>query len=292
MNTFIKALLRPVARRLPWWSLDVVQYVLMFRRPLRINRPRYLNDWVMRRKWKECRGNALFSLLADKFAVRRYVSELLPEDVLIPLLHKFDNVIELRAALPSLSWVVVKPNHGAGMVRVLDLPLNELEQDALILEASAWLELDYSVKVREAHYSGIKPCLLVEERIGERGVPLDDYKIHIFKKPSGEARFVLQIIEGRFSSELVRTFYVDQFDRPSFGSYALSLEKKAVLERAVEFSSVLLGTLRYARVDWYIVGDRLYFGEITITPASGLGGGYGEEIDRIMGVMFADSITN
>jgi len=231
-------------------------------------------------------------LLADKFAVRKYVSGLLSEDVLIPLLYKFDNVIELNARLPFLSGVVVKPNHGAGMVRVLDFPLTEVERDELISEASAWLALDYSVKVREAHYSGIKPCLLVEERIGEPGVPLDDFKIHIFKKSSGEVRFVLQVIEGRFSAGLVRTFYIDQLDLPNSGSYRLSFEKKAALERAVEFSSVLLGSLRYARVDWYIVGDRLYFGEVTITPASGLGVGYGEEIDLIMGRMFADSVAN
>jgi len=202
---------------------------------------------------------------------------------LIPLLAAFDSAEQLRETLSNICTGVLKPNHGAGMVKIIDHPPKPAEQDQIIAEADSWLRTDYSHVSREAHYRKIKPKIVLEQRIGTTGQVLKDFKLHVFNDGSLEVPFVLQVIEGRFEEELNRTFYLNDLDMPFRGQYLLDSTERALMKTARELSARLLGDLPYARVDWFVDNGRLYFGEITLTPASGLGVGYGPELDTIMG---------
>jgi len=284
--SIMKKLLRALFGLLPWRLRDRIEYYRVFGKIPNVTGGRTLNEKVLRRKWFFCRDNLLFSMLADKYAVRRYVSSRIGDDYLIELLGVAREKEELEGLLLEIGACVVKPSHGAGMVAVIDHPLGQDELRELALRAMSWLKSDYSQAQCEAHYAGVQPVILLERRIGEQGSALIDYKIHCFRQKSGEMSSIVQVIRGRFAGGLERVFYGEDLHRPLRGDGLLSTNEIELLTKARELSHVLLGDLPYARIDWYIDRGSLYFGEITLTPAAGCGPGYGEELDSAMGEMW------
>jgi len=192
----------------------------------------------------------------------------------------------------EFSDFVLKPNHGAGMVKVVDGFISEKDRGAILRESSEWMKKDFSTISGEMHYKKIKRKLLVEKKIGDKGSVLTDYKIHLFKQKDDGFFFVLQLIDDRFKGDLSRTFYINNIDTPYSGSKKINAHIIPCLELAILLSKKLMGNLEYARIDWYIDDEKLYFGEITLTPASGLGLGYGDELDNIMGGKWDLTLTN
>jgi len=149
-----------------------------------------------------------------------------------------------------------------------------------------WMDVNYADAQCEAHYALITPRIILEQRIGAVGEVLIDYKFHVFRQRDGGARTILQVVSGRFDGPLQRAFYEDDYSNPISGSHVIELADTALIIEARRLSEKLLGDLPYARIDWYVSAGRLYFGEITITPAAGCGAGYGRELDLEMGAMW------
>lgn len=279
--------LRSAFNALPWKLQDCVQFYLKFGRLPRSRNPLTLNENVILRKWNECFTDPRYPMLADKYLVRKYVESKIGNEWLVPLQGVFNSADELSSILSTITSGVLKPNHGAGMVEIIDQPLSTPEQDRIIFNAKNWLESDFSHTAREPHYAKISPRLVLEDRIGIPGRPLDDFKFHTFNDGTQSPPFVLQIIDGRFAGELNRTFFVNQIDVPHSGNYHVNDSQKTLLKRAHRLSLELLDNIPYARIDWFLHDQKLYFGEITLTPASGLGTGYGNDLDLLMGEMWS-----
>jgi hypothetical protein len=60
----------------------------------------------------------------------------------------------------------------------------------------------------------------------------------------------------------------------------------AQLQHALALSKTLASDFDYVRVDWYIDGDRIYFGELTFTPGAGLVTGLDRGLNQMMGDMW------
>lgn len=283
MRSTLKSAAKSIISKLPWRLQDVAYFYSTFGRLPRIKNPRTLNEHITNRKWTQCHSDPTFPILADKFAVRAYVEKTIGSEWLIPLIRTFNSAEELKAYLPQMTDCVLKPNHGAGMVMVFDCAPPPDQHLPILTNAQAWLGTNYALESREAHYGKIDPTIVLEKRIGTTGSVLRDFKIHTFNDGTPAPPYVLQVIEGRFAGELDRTFYLSSLESPYTGSYLLSPVERELLVIAHRLSLRLLGPLTYARVDWFIDDEQLYFGEITLTPASGLGTGYGPELDQIMG---------
>jgi len=273
---------------LSWEVQDKIYFLRKFGRFPRVDAPVTLNDHVMARKWGDCRTDPIYPLLADKLAVRGFVEEKIGSCWLIPLIAVAYDARTLAGQLRNLSSVVVKPNHGAGMVEIVDGDLTAARVTEVVESAEEWLQTDFSQVGREYHYKMIKPCVLVEKRIGLPGSVPIDYKVHFFNIKSG-FKFVLQVIHERRETKLTRTFYVNQLTVRETGDYVLSDVERRHIEKALALSSTLVGDLTYARVDWYIEDGQLYFGEMTLTPAAGFGEGYGKSLDELMGSMWNEA---
>lgn len=280
---FFKKGLKRIYQLAPWGIKDRVGFYYTFRCFPNIRNPQTFNEKVLYRKRHACVSDNSYPLLADKYLVRNYVAEKIGEKYLIPLYNKYDNIAELKNDIRNYSRFVLKPNHGAGMVKIIDSIRSNEELADVINTAQKWIETDFSKVLGEKHYSKIKRNFLIEERIGNEGTFLVDYKVHLFKNENDEFFFVLQIIDDRFIGALNRTFYVNDLDVIYSGGHELDTEHKLKLKEAIELSKALISDLEYVRVDWYICDDKLYFGEITLTPARGIGSGYGNELDLLMG---------
>ncbi|HFZ8994088.1 TPA: ATP-grasp fold amidoligase family protein [Citrobacter freundii] len=282
----MKILKRLFRKHAPWYIKDRYDYYKIFGRFPKLSRPETMNEKVLYRKRHACQTDAdRYALFADKFRVRKYVAEKIGEQYLIPLYESFtrQELPLLKEKLREHSHYVLKPNHGAGMVKLVETISSEQELDELVATAKSWMNTDFVALTGETHYGHIERVLLLEQRIGGTDEVLVDYKIHLFRNAFGGFYYVLQIIDDRFTHDLCSTFYVDNLDSVYEGPHILSDIEKDKVAEAIELSKLVLDDLDYARIDWYIHRGKIYFGEITMTPAGGMGTGYGDELDAIMG---------
>ncbi len=279
----LKNKLKMLYHSLPWWMKDRIEFIRAFGRFPCVHNPRTFNEKVLYSKRHACISDSRFSLFADKYLVRNYVAQKIGSDYLIPLYNVFFDIETLKNEIINHSKFVLKPNHGAGMVKIVDTVQTEDEITEIINSAKQWMSIDFSNGMGERHYSAIQKNILMEERIGKDGEFLVDYKIYLFRHRDNSFFYVLQIIDDRFVGDLNRTFYINNFDDLFSGNHILDFNSKFKLEKALSLSKILIDDLEYARIDWYIVEGQIYFGEITLTPAAGIGKGYGHELDLLMG---------
>lgn len=154
------------------------------------------------------------------------------------------------------------------------------------------MKTDYSNRHGELQYRNIKRKILVEQFIGVRNTLPIDFKVDTFQLKDGGFSYVLEVIENRITRETQHTFFVNNLVEPSSGNFKFNEHSERITEKAIQVSYQLLGELDYARIDWYIIEDKLYFGEVTLTPGAGLDKNIKGELDLIMGNMWNLYLTS
>lgn len=246
-----------------------ILYFMQHNRFLSISNPKTFSEKIYCRMIEP---QEHFHILADKFLVRDYVKNLIGEEYLVPLYASCESVTKLiYDSLPDS--FVMKSNHSAGHVIIVrrksDYPL-----EVLAGIGEQWLKEDFSKYNREAHYRSIKRMIIFEEVLGNGVEPPDDYKVNVFPHArNGQGYSFIQHMTGR-DSELRQTiltqdWVVADFQRTGFHLSEPIPDKPHVLNLLLELSRILCGDLSYMRVDFYIVQDRIYFGELTLTPGAG-----------------------
>lgn len=276
-----KVIAKKIFMNLPYKYRDIILFYRIFGRFPNVSNPVSFNEKVLYRKHTSCVTDESYSVYADKYLVRELVSSKIGEEFLIPLHFVTDDAESLKEWIRGKSNIVIKPNHGAGMVRLVTNIPTEEEVCSIQEEADKWLKTDFAKLHAEPHYSKIERKIIVEEKLGSD--LLIDYKIHMFRDAVGCVFYILQIIEDRFVGELNRTFYINNLDSSHSGHYVIKESEKKLLTKAISLSSIVIERIEYARVDWYICDGVLYFGEVTLTPSAGFGPGYGEQLEKIMG---------
>jgi len=286
----LRNIVKAISKYLPWSIQDRIVFILKLGYFPKIKNAATFNEKVLFRKQHRML-DIKYSCLSDKFLVRGYVSRLIGDSYFVPLMFYTDSPEALSNYCPSCD-IIIKPNHGAGMYRIVRASRYDAEVKEIIELCNKWLLTDFSHVQREIHYRNIPRKILVEKLLGDGRIAPTDYKFHMFRNGEGEFNFVLQIINERFSGRLSRTFYVNNFDAPfdtesratvdSAPDDLHKVDKRLALE-ALRLSRLLAADFDYVRVDWYIHGGAIYFSELTFTPAAGFGVGYGMRLDKLMG---------
>lgn len=211
----------------------------------------------------------IWSILADKLAVRDYVKATVGEKHLIPLIAAPDVFIqEVFDSLPAS--FVMKANHGCGFVKVVwnkaDVSFEELRKTA-----DEWLSTDFYLASRERHYRSITPRIYFEKLLLDRSgkVPAD-YKINIFERENGDPVIYTGVVSDRFGVPR-HDFYDTDWHRMDIAAagYPCSTEPTPRLPNWDEVIGVarrLSDGLGYVRVDLYAFDGEIFFGELTFTP--------------------------
>lgn len=218
----------------------------------------------------------IFSKLADKVAVRDFVEKFLGADYLIPLYGLYNTLTEEDIhKLPSS--FVLKANHGAGFYKVVKDKSKESVSE-LVTEANNWLSIDYSKRYFEKHYGIIKPKLIAEKALLIDGKSPTDYKVHVFNCPEGEQDYLFIQVMAKNGEKMENAFFLESWDPAPFKlkrngvndiTSSTLLKKPELLEELVSCAKILAKPFSYARVDFYIYENKLYFGEITFSHAAG-----------------------
>ncbi|HWS53005.1 MAG TPA: ATP-grasp fold amidoligase family protein [Pyrinomonadaceae bacterium] len=263
MTTTDWAVLR-LLRPLPPRPFTYLSHLWLFRRPPSFRNPRTFTEHVHAKKLFE--RDRLFTLTADKYAVRDYVAERVGAERLVPLLAVADDPADLDFdKLPNA--FVAKASHGNN-ANLIVRDKAGLDWAASVKTMRRWVADNWYRYNKEWAYLNIPPRIVVEEFLDDGGRPPVDYKFFVF---SGKARLI-QVDTGRFSQHRRNLF--DEHWR----SLAVALRyprppapppRPALLPEMLAVAERLGKDFTFARVDLYQHRGRVYFGEITHYPGGG-----------------------
>lgn len=246
-----------------------------FGRRLNLDDPKTLADKV---SWLELYGNQeRMARLTDKYAVREFVASRGLVDTLVPLAGgPWNDVMEIDTdALPDA--FVLKATHGCEMNYIVR-DKGVLDETDMLACARRWLVEDYPRACVEPHYRLIPHRLYAEEYIGGFSGDVVDYKFHCV---NGEPAFVLTCSERRSKGGLRLNLYdldwqpIDGLQ----GSEANNREiaRPSLLMEMIDVSRMLARGFDFVRVDLYEHEGKVFFGEMTFSPASGVFGSFTDE---------------
>lgn len=256
---------------------DKAFYALMFRfnhgYAMPWNEARTLNEKIQWLKLNDRRQH--YGEWADKWAVRDLVASRIGDEYLVPLLARgacFED-IDWRGLKPPF---MVKPSHLSGSTRAFRAGAH-VDLRAVASDCRHWLRQRYGRRSREWQYGLVEPSILVEQLLAmPDGADVLDYKLHCL---NGRATFIQVDLDRRTNhcrnlydrdwNPLPFTWSICIGDRPLWPNGA-AVQKPARLDDLISLSEALAEGFPYLRLDWYVIGSALYFGEATFHP----GGGY------------------
>ena len=244
-------------------------------------RPRTYSELIQRRKLLD--WSPIYTTLSDKIAVRDFVRERAGEGVLIPQQWTGDDASQIPFA--DLQYpIALKPNHLSGAIRIMHEVPTAHEATDIVAEAQRWLGLAHGYGVIEPGYYKVKPRLLVEDLLLEESGELPpDYKFHVFH---GRACY-LTMTTDRFREHYL-AFYDREWNRlpiamPPYPSPPFNADAPSCLREMVEVAEAIARGFDFLRVDLYAYKGRVYFGETTLYPLSGMNPYHPAEWETVIG---------
>jgi len=220
--------------------------------------------------------------LADKFLVREWVADTVGEEYLVPLLGVWDSPDEIDFASLPTSFVL-KATHGSGW-NILVPNKSALDEEWARGRLKEWLGLRQAMKGGfELHYEYCEPRIVCERFLRDGTGGLRDYKFMAF---DGVVQFAFTV--DRRAGLAMRGTYLPDWTRAPFEYTCEAVRAPDVpppsgLETMLRLASRLGKGFACARVDFYQVRGRVYFGEITFTDADGLSEFAPARYNRIFG---------
>ena len=116
----------------------------------------------------------------------------------------------------------------------------------------------------EDHYRFIKPVIFVEEYLGNN---LNDYKFFCF---NGKTK-ILQIDNDRFNKP-TRNLYDNNYNllpyNKGYAQNSTKIRKIKNFEKMKHICNKIAVKFEFVRIDLYDINNKIYFGEITLTPGA------------------------
>lgn len=261
------------------------RYRRMFGRKLNLKNPETFNEKIIWLELNKYHNDPTVIKCCDKYLVRDYVTEHGCGDTLVNRIGSWEKISDIPwDKLPER--FVLKWNFGAGF-NIICRDKSKLD----IKEASKQLEKfghkKYWLWYGETHYKHVPRRIVCEEYIsslsGLDGQPPDDYKLYCF---NGKVEYIL-LCTNRKGMHADYVMYDKDWNLTDFSKLAcekgqsIAVPRPKMLDKAIECSEKLSKDFPFVRVDWYIMEDRIYFGELTFTPCGGLDDDI-REGDRIM----------
>lgn len=226
-----------------------------------------------------------YTELVDKLAVKDIVAKTLGEQYVIPTIGVWESPEEIPFdSLPEK--FVLKCTHNSGTGTVVCRNKAELDRERTIEELHRGMKEDFFLKVREYPYKNVPRRIICEKYLENEGSSdMPDYKFHC---SYGVPKFIL-VCKNRFGlGGMTEDFFTPEWEhlpvkRPARPNASEPIEKPAQLEEMIEIARKLSKDIPFVRVDLYIAGGSVYFGELTFYPSSGASAFVPESFDKVFG---------
>lgn len=243
-----------------------IYYFLRFKKFINFKNPKTYNEKL---NWLKLNDrNPLYTKLVDKFEVKKYVANLVGEEYIIPTLGVWEHFDDIDFSKLPNSFVLKCTHDSEGLVIVKDKSkLNKKEAKEKIENC---LKCNFYYIGREWPYKNVKPRIIAEEyKEDKKEKELRDYKFFCF---NGEPKAMF-IASDRSIDETKFDYFDLEFKHldliQHYPNSSEQLKKPQNFEKMIELSQILSKGLKHARIDFYEVDGKLFFGEITFFHFSG-----------------------
>lgn len=244
-----------------------ILYKARFGRNIDFNNPRSFNEKIL---WLTIYDRKpAYSVMVDKYMAKNYISKVVGEGFVPLNIRKWKKTQDIKfEELPSK--YVLKCNHDSGSVVVCN---NRQPTNDELRKLDHAVKKNYYWFSREWPYKNVEPCIFCEEYI-ESPLAVDgglvDYKIYCF---DGNPYMVcvisnrtiqpyLTFLDPNWNKLVVKQRYPNHPSIPC---------KPKELNRMMSMAEQLSSGIPFLRVDFFEdKNKRLYVGEMTFTPSSGL----------------------
>ncbi|MGJ0841787.1 ATP-grasp fold amidoligase family protein [Clostridium tertium] len=264
-NTF-KKLYRSILCKLPDVPAIYLIYFRGYKKILNLKNPKYFGEKI---QWLKLYGNLdKLSQYVDKYEVRKFIKSTIGSKYLNKLYGLYESPEEINfETLPN--QFVLKCTNGSGGVLICK-DKSKLDISKAKKEMNKWIQYDFYKMKKEPQYKNIKNRLIAEEYLEDESGSLRDYKFYCF---DGKAYYYL-VLNDRYAEKTIDTYdisgnkleYVKNSGVKTSDYVLPQSENFMELVRVVE---KLAKPFQFVRVDFYIVKDKIYFGELTFTDGAG-----------------------
>lgn len=275
-------------RRMPWLIPNDEKYLsalywLNFGVKPNLKNPTKFSEKI---QWLKLHDhNPLYTKMVDKLAVKKFVSERLGSEYVIPVIAAWDSPKQIEwEKLPN--QFVLKTNHdggGHGIVICKD--------KSKLSIAKAMQELNHSfyrssyMVGREWPYKNVQKRVFAETFINDSKGELRDYKFFCFngKVKCFKIDYNRQVYHqaNYYDPKCHLLPYGEAAYPPNFDA---DIHIPENIQEMIALAEKLAKDIPFVRIDFYNVDGKIYFGEITFYPAGGMSRWVGEvDVDTIWG---------
>ncbi|SNU03307.1 TupA-like ATPgrasp [Prevotellaceae bacterium MN60] len=222
----------------------------------------------------------IYTTMVDKYAVKKYVAEIIGEKHIIPTIGVWERPEDIEwDKLPN--QFVLKCTHDSGGL-VICRDKETLDKKAAIKKLNKSLHNNYYMAGREWPYKNVHRRILAEKFMSDEFGDLRDYKFFCF---NGEPKMMFLLKERSKKARL--NFYDLDFNKLPFErgypNFDDEVEKPKGWDEMIKLARMLSKNIPQVRVDFYDINGEIYFGELTFSPGSGFETFYPEEWDKTIG---------
>ncbi len=238
---------------------------------LNLDNPKTFNEKI---QWLKLYYNdPLMTKCADKYLVREFIKDIIGEEYLIPLIGVWDRPEDIDFnMLPN--QFVLKVNWGSGQnIIVKDKSILNIKDT--INQLKEWMKIQNNnyYSSFEWQYKNIKPKIICEKYIEQLDGQLYDYKVFCF---NGVPKYIQVNVDLVFNNKGV--IYDCNWIKQDFlaGSTAYKkyngdIIKPHCFDNMLALATVISSYFINVRVDFYIINNNIFLGELTFTHQNGMG---------------------
>ena len=211
-----------------------------------------------------------YTTMVDKYAVKKYVADIIGEEYIIPTLGVWNHFDEIDFdKLPN--QFVLKCTHDSGGI-VICKDKNKLDLKSAKKKMEKCLKRNYYWSSREWPYKDVKPRIIAEQYIEDNNKEgfLTDYKFFCF---NGKMKCMYVSVNSHTAKQKIqffdRNYNLLPIRRDDYLVFDEIPKKPNHLDDMIKIAEQLSRNIPHTRIDFYYIQNRIYFAEITFFTGSG-----------------------
>lgn len=279
MNKIIKNFLKKMAYILPDKLFLKIKYYCVFGEKLNLKKPEKYNEKLQWLKLYD--RKKIYTTMVDKYEVKEYVANIIGKQYIIPTLGVYEYFEEIDfEELPN--QFVIKCTHDSGGV-IICKDKEKLDMDETRKKINKALKNNYYKKNREWPYKNVKRRIIIEKYMNDNTEEgLKDYKFFCF---NGVPK--IMYISNDYNKNTTTDFFDMNFNhldlRMRDPNANIMPKKPEKFDEMKKLCRKLSKNLPHARIDFYIIDNNIYFGEITFFHNAGYSRISPSEWNKILG---------
>lgn len=224
----------------------------------------------------------VYTVMVDKYEAKNYVAKIIGDEFIIPTLGVWNRFDDIDFNTLPRQFVLKTTHDSGGVVVCKDKNRFNVKKCRKIINSS--LKKNYFYQGREWPYKNVSRRIIAEKYMEDATGALMDYKFMCF---NGHCEYIFTCTERFSESGLKVTFFDRNWNLLPFKRHYPISEKKITkpvqLEKMIFLAEKLSESIPFVRVDFYEIEGKIYFGELTFFPGSGIEEFTPEEWDYKLG---------